>query len=159
MKKTTIIAVLLLVGYYAHAQNDDCRKIKKHVNPVQGITEFRSPSVDMGLIFYKTITKDDTTYQVDAYGQSPNRNYKAKGIYIKLDNGDFLMDETLAAALTALDSYTYRYIATLKLNKEEIDGLKQFKIVKFGIAGIDYDVSKKDAAKYQNWLICLLGDK
>ncbi|MDB5158586.1 MAG: hypothetical protein JWR50_3293 [Mucilaginibacter sp.] len=159
MKKTTIIALLLLIAYYAHAQNDDCRKIKKHVNLVQGITEFKSPSVDMGLIFYKTIAKGDTTYQVDAYGQSPSRTFDAKGIYMKLDNGDFIMDETLEAARTALDPFTYRYIATLKLNKEEIDGLKQFKIVKFGIAGINYDVSKKDASKYQNWLICLLGDK
>lgn len=158
MKKLTIIAALLLTGYCSNAQNTDCSKIKKHVNLVQGITEFRSPSKDVGLIFYKKISKNDTTYQVEAYGQSQNVNYKAKGIYIELDKGDFIMDEVLQAEFTALDSYTHQYTATLKLNKMELDGLKQYKIVKFGVAGIDYDVSQKDADKYQNWVICLLGD-
>jgi hypothetical protein len=157
MKRILFVTLLTTFCFSVNAQN--CKSIQKKVKDLKGEVVFSSPYKSNSITLYKTITDQDTTYELVAMCTSTSLTINAPGLYIKLSDGTIIKDETLQSKAHVAGVGYYYYLSDLVLSEDQIELLKKNKIVKYGIYNFENTVSSSYAGKLQEYMSCLCDSK
>ncbi|MDT3403549.1 hypothetical protein [Mucilaginibacter terrae] len=159
--KTLLLSISLLAATTCFAQKDYCKDIKKETDEFRQSVKYESPSLGekINVQFYRTISKGFTFNKVIVNCKSSSSDYRAKELFLKLEDGTILSDQ----ANTVVDcSYIsggyYLFVAVMELDSDDIEKLTKQKIVKVRLAHEERDLTEKQQVKLQAYVPCVFAE-
>lgn len=162
MKK---VILLLLVFQYGFSQ---CDKIENTYDEMKDVRTIKTPyksrinavsgtyKLNGFLEAIKIIKKEQSSALVVFTGYGTTPNYNAKGLYIKLSNGEILRFEDIKVDSKYSSSGMYTYTAYLDFDKAISLKINENKILQFTLSNTEFKVKDKDAAEFLTYFNCIL---
>jgi|ERR1700744_872861 len=148
------IAFSTIFNAVAIAQTNYCKDISKSVNEFKETTTFVSPQLK-NVILYKYFIKGQKSSTIVVSTLSYTLDYDLRGVYIKLDDGSILKNETFKSIVRYDGNNKYEYYSQIDLSESELQRLSEHKIIAYGIGEMIINLKNKDGLRYQGYAKCL----